>query len=641
MSDKAQYDKKNRLNLWERVYRFFHSTSFTLFSVGLAVLIPMTVLSGVFLYKQIQIRESAVLNDVLRMTRILAHNQKDILQSAESMLLTLWQRPEFKDFEGASCVRALQESAGMLPNIKTVSIISWRQGQICTYEGVTAFDKDQISPDALEQLKQDQRFSTIWHDKSLHHIHTTQEATDIFIRMLIPVMDESRNVEWIIESHLPFTWLFEISKDRFAPDDVYLDLLDENGNILIEISSNNHDHNHELIQELSVISEEETSKEIQSSIGDIYFAVKRISLSGGHSLSFFAHAHERIIMASAEKDFIFLMIGSFLIGTLALALAFYMAHLRVVRPVMKLEKFARRLSTGQPGSRIKNATATNEIKALTLALDHTADVLTNRQTELIAAIMRAEIANKRKADFVAHLSHELRTPLNAIIGFGQIISNRLMGPLSEPYCDYATSITTSGEHLLHMINEMLDLASIEADREHLKEQTFELFQLIEQVCSIVRRLYVDNGVRLQQKTPAGEITIHADRAMIKQAMINILANAMKYTPAGGDVTVSVLFTQDGLAIEIADNGPGMTKEELTMACAPFERLGDNPYNSRGDGVGLGLPIAMGLMESHDGRLEIESKKDMGTKVRLHLPGNRILRVSDLNEYTPLYQGMSA
>ena len=242
---------------------------------------------------------------------------------------------------------------------------------------------------------------------------------------------------------------------------------------------------------------------------------------------------------------------------------------------------------------------------------------------------RAEAANEAKSQFLANMSHELRTPLNAIIGFSQIIKEQTMGAVGMPrYVEYANDIYCAGEHLLALINNVLDISKIQAGKVSLKEEPIDLRETVQGSLTAVAAQALKNKVTLQVQLPEMLPPVHADAVAMRQILINLLSNAVKFTPEGGEVTVSVERPGDGsLALVIADTGIGMTEDEIAIAFEPFRQV-ENALTKKFEGTGLGLPIARRLVELHGGRLEIASAKHVGTVIRAYLPPERIIATQE-------------
>jgi signal transduction histidine kinase len=245
-------------------------------------------------------------------------------------------------------------------------------------------------------------------------------------------------------------------------------------------------------------------------------------------------------------------------------------------------------------------------------------------SELMMSKEHAEAASQAKSLFLANMSHELRTPLNAIIGFSQLIRDQRMGPVGIPlYAEYAADILGAGEHLLEVINNILDISKIEAGKLELVEEWLPLQDIVRSSLASVYNQAQVGRVALETNLPADLPPIRADRVMLRQILINLLANAVKFTPPGGRVAVAAERTADGgLAIAIADTGIGMSRDEIVIALEPFRQV-ENSLTKRHAGTGLGLPLANRLAELHGGHLAIESAKGNGTTIRLHLPADRV------------------
>ena len=243
----------------------------------------------------------------------------------------------------------------------------------------------------------------------------------------------------------------------------------------------------------------------------------------------------------------------------------------------------------------------------------------NHELEVKAAQERAESANKAKSQFLANMSHELRTPLNAVIGFTDLMRQRTFGPLgNERYEEYATLIYDSGQLLLDLISDMLDMAKIEAGRLELNHERVDVNGTVEDCVRMLRDRAENNGLELTLSLPKEPLFLIADKRAVKQILLNLLTNAIKFTPAGGHVGVSARYG-DGLAtITVRDTGVGIPASELPRLGNPFEQVNSDPMLAKG-GSGLGLALVRALMEKHGGTLAIDSEEGIGTTVRITFP----------------------
>jgi signal transduction histidine kinase len=244
-------------------------------------------------------------------------------------------------------------------------------------------------------------------------------------------------------------------------------------------------------------------------------------------------------------------------------------------------------------------------------------------TKMAQAWAQAELANRAKSDFLANMSHELRTPLNAIIGFSEILSGEHLGPLKNMrYLEYASDIHTSGQHLLSIINDVLDMSKIEAGKLEIHEEEILVRDLLAGSARMVRERARQQSVELVTKIADPDHVIVADERAMKQCLLNLLSNAIKFSATGGSIVVEASVADDGSSIlSIADNGIGMTEEELRRAMQPFGQAQASTTRAYG-GTGLGLPITQGLAEAHGGVMSVVSAPGQGTCVTITLPPER-------------------
>ncbi len=251
--------------------------------------------------------------------------------------------------------------------------------------------------------------------------------------------------------------------------------------------------------------------------------------------------------------------------------------------------------------------------------DHLETAVRERTTELLEAKEIAETANRTKSNFLSSMNHELRTPLNAIMGFSEMIRGQLFGPVGAPvYVEYAQDINRSGQHLLQLINDLLDVGKIEAGEYELQFEMFDIGNDVTEVATLVDQIAQSKNVVLNVEIPDHALELNADRRAVHQILINLISNAIKYSDPGGSVRVSLERITAGACITIEDRGIGIRPEDLEKIRSPWVRV-SNPHSSSREGAGLGLSIVNSLLDLHGGTLTIESEIGIGTTVKVIFP----------------------
>ncbi|MFZ1990672.1 MAG: ATP-binding protein, partial [Alphaproteobacteria bacterium] len=279
----------------------------------------------------------------------------------------------------------------------------------------------------------------------------------------------------------------------------------------------------------------------------------------------------------------------------------------------------------------------NQIRRANVKLQSTIGELDNEivrrketESELRIAKNEAERASHSKTQFLANMSHELRTPLNAIIGFAEMMFQEMLGSIGTPtYKTYAKDIMDSGQHLLAILNDILDMARIDAGRAELTESEVDLGSTISHVLRMFQEPTRTGGKVIQFREPDIPVSLFADERLIRQILINLVSNAVKFTGAEGRVEIRLEWPKDGgVDLVVADNGVGIPADKIAHVMERFGQVENALSRTRG-GIGLGLPIVKALAELHGGTLAIESAQGKGTVVRVHLPEDRVLKSANL------------
>ena len=267
--------------------------------------------------------------------------------------------------------------------------------------------------------------------------------------------------------------------------------------------------------------------------------------------------------------------------------------------------------------------ASDNLRAMVDQLEASQEKLSLLARKYEVAMTRAEAANQAKSEFLANMSHELRTPLNAINGFSEIMAAEMFGPLGDAkYRGYAADIHRSGQHLLSLINDILDMAKIEAGKMRLHYEAVSLKEVCDDAVRLMRGKVEDAGLTLTVEAPADLAEIEADHRGCKQVMLNLLSNAIKFTPEGGSITVRLAPLGDQrVRVAVTDTGIGIAADDLARLARPFEQV-EGQRSKTTQGTGLGLALTKSLIEMHGGTLHMESRPGEGTTVSFDLPIRR-------------------
>jgi two-component system, NtrC family, sensor kinase len=313
---------------------------------------------------------------------------------------------------------------------------------------------------------------------------------------------------------------------------------------------------------------------------------------------------------------------------------------RLARPVRQMRTAAGRIGAGAYDERIELRRRdelgglADELNGMAASLQASVQSLEQKVEERTRELQRAlaelsrkgrqlEVASEHKSEFLANMSHELRTPLNAIIGFSQVLRQRLFGPINEKQEEYLDDILSSGNHLLSLINDVLDLSKVEAGQVELEVASLSLREALERGVVMVREPATKHGVRLSLELTPGVDLVEGDERRLRQVIFNLLSNAVKFTPEGGEVVVATASRDHEVLISVTDTGPGIRVEDHERIFEEFQQT-DVGVRQR-EGTGLGLALSKRLVELHGGRIWVESEPGHGSRFVFTLPAKEASR----------------
>ena len=313
-----------------------------------------------------------------------------------------------------------------------------------------------------------------------------------------------------------------------------------------------------------------------------------------------------------------LLIAAFV--SAAVALSILLAR-RLVRPIKRMQVAAEAIGAGAYDERIE-VNRKDELGALAGAFnamaEHVQDLIEGLERKVAERTRALEVASKHKSDFLANMSHELRTPLNAIVGFSQVLKEKLFGPVNDKQDEYLDDILSSADHLLDLINDILDLSKVEAGQVELEVALFSLREALERGVVMVRERASKNGVSLELTLDPNIDLVEGDERRIRQVVFNLLSNAVKFTPKGGRVEISAARQDGKVLIAVSDTGPGVPSEDQGRIFEEFQQAGGG-NGERPEGTGLGLALSKSLVELHGGRIWVDSEEGKGSTFTFTLP----------------------
>jgi len=270
------------------------------------------------------------------------------------------------------------------------------------------------------------------------------------------------------------------------------------------------------------------------------------------------------------------------------------------------------------GPVLKNAQLYNALRRKVRQLAAYNDELVSRQQELMEKTREAQEANQLKSEFLSRMSHELRTPLNSVIGFSELLVDQVPGPVNDEQKQCLNDILASGEHLLQLVNEVLDLSKIESGKAELRQRNISMTDVIESVKHTMRPILTPRNQHLDVKVVEESSQVYADEDRLRQVLLNLLSNASKFSPDGSEITIEAVKKGDWCEISVIDRGVGIKREEQRMIFEPLYHS-ESSLRDENSTTGLGLAIVKQIVEKHGGRVWLESESGRGSRFNFTLP----------------------
>jgi signal transduction histidine kinase len=607
------------------------SLTLRLIILVLIAVFPALVIQGYNEYELRKAREADIRQQVVQITKQFGEEIGELREGARQLLLALAQLTpvKFRDSEACSPLFATLES--QYANYSLLAAAD-TEGRIFCSSAPLAYSSVADEPFFKRAMTQEGlAVGNYWADPA---------NGQRMIHFALKFDGEDNRTAGVVFAGLDLRWLSEHLKERGLSPTASILIADREGNIIARLPNpealvgKNMRKGHAEIMDGNTTGWEEAVGVDGSTriFGYVPPALppRDFFLSAGQSK---AEAFAAIDSATARG------IALIFFGLLAATLAAIMGGRRFLQePISGLMQFATEWRNGNYGARVRVRQPQSEIGHLGATFNAMADALATRyaaqkraeeelrelnatlETRVEERTIELANANRAKSMFLANMSHELRTPLNAIIGFSEMMHREIMGPIGVPaYKGYAQHIHESGMHLLSLVEEMFDLAKVEAGRLQIECVPTQPGTLLPECLTMLQSTAEDAKVEIvvDEDLSAWPV-LEADPVKLKQVFVNLIGNAIKFTPAGGRVTVSGKLDETGLRIRIRDTGIGISAKDIPLVVQPFYRV-NSVLDGKHQGAGLGLPFAKSVVELHGGTLDIESELGSGTTVTITLP----------------------
>jgi len=589
----------------------------------LIAIFPAIVIQGYNEYELRKAREADIRQQVIQITRQFGEEIGELREGARQLLLALAQLPAVRLRDTDSCSEHFTALKSQYENYSLLAAADTEGRIFCSSAPPTSWSVSDQPFFRRAMARDGLAVGNYWGNPA-----TGQKMIHFAVRF----GDGDGRTAGVVFAGLDLGWLSEHLKERGLPETSSILIADREGNIIARLPNpealvgKNMRRSHEAIMDGSTAGWEEAVGVDGTTriFGYVPPALppKDFFLSAGQS-----KAEAFAAIDDATKRGIALIVFGLLSATLA---AIFGARRFLREPIEgRNGNDEARVQVPDPGSEIGHLGAAFNAMADALAARHEAQKRAEEELRHLNATLESRVeqrttelanANKAKSMFLANISHELRTPLNAIIGFGEMMHRQILGPIGLPaYREYAHHIHQSGMHLLSLVEEMLDLSKVEAGKLEIERVATEPGTLLAESLVMLRPTAEAAQVEMiVTGAPSAWPVLGGDPVKLKQVFVNLLGNAIKFTPAGGQVTISGEVADAFLRIRISDTGIGMRAEEIPLVVQPFYRT-SSAYDAKHQGAGLGLPFAKAVVELHGGSLTIESRLSLGTTVTITLP----------------------
>jgi signal transduction histidine kinase len=589
-----------------------------LFLLVLVALTPITAIQVVDEIDRRRTREAELNAEALRLATLIGMEEDRIIEGGRQLLTVLAQLHSIRTGDRTMCGRLFRRLATTFPFYAYVAATDATGEAICSTSA-------EIAAAPLPQWSLGRTAFVVGDFARLG------DGTDV-LQIGTPILaaDGEEGVGGMVVAGLRLDWLVASLADTPLPPGTTVNITDRNGVIVAHLPREDAaspigtllpDERRTLVHgtKLGVVEGRDAAGRT------LVVGYNPIEVPPGEGVYIEVGLDRDLAFAAIDKSTLrdtLALIGALLLGGLLSSL---LARRFIQQPARALLRAAGRWRRGDFSARVAAAERDNsEFGRLGRAFDEMAVAIGVREAQLTLAKDQAEAASRAKSAFLANMSHELRTPLNAIIGFSDVIVSQLYGADAAPrYREAAGHINTSGKHLLRLVNDILDLSKLSAAQMDLTEEWVDVATLLANCVRLVAAPGRQPAPQIAIATANALPAVMADETRLKQTVVNLLANAVKFSNGNGTITLSARLTPAGdLAIAVADQGVGMKPEDIPLALQPFRQL-DNRLARTHEGTGLGLPLSKMLVERHQGTLAVESTLGIGTTVTITLPRARL------------------